>query len=354
MLGSKELADNQSDVDGKISTLLLYDFSQLVIFYNSINQTDWPVCLTQQDFQNLPKHILLKIVFEFKFKDYSTADLLDFYNFVKVGDWPDCDTPEDFQHLSNDVLLEIVLIELTQGSTLKRLSRFPQRKLVENHQYYSDHDQLPIDLKFRTNDIDVYYNTALDGGGTSFGMRMNPVIRKIHSNRKFKHCFEWCAGPAFIGFDLLSSGMCDQLYLADIYGPALEAIDKTVQNMPDKYAGRVHSVKTLGVADLPQDWKFDLVVGSPPHWDPTIPLMITQIAFRDRICADVDWAVHREFFSNIGNHLTDDGVILLQEQTYASGPDMFQHMIDAAGLKIVDCYWEFTRRKIYYIEIVKK
>jgi len=93
-----------------------------------------------------------------------------------------------------------------------------------------------------------------------------------------------------------------------------------------------------------------LVVSNPPH-------------FTDRYEGDIrahdpDWAVHREFFNTIHPHLTNDGVIILQENNRGSTVETFREMIDAAGLEIVFTHGDhkaLTKESIFYfIGIVKK
>jgi methylase of polypeptide subunit release factors len=229
-----------------------------------------------------------------------------------------------------------------------------QQPNIPNSDYFDHNLILSNDSEFKTNDIVVYYNQKLDGGGTSFGQQYTPVIQQIYNNKKFNSCFEWCSGPGFIGFDLLSSGVCDKLYLADIYAPALHAIDKTIQNLPSRYQNKVHPAKIKGIQDLPNSWRFDLVVSNPPHWNPKFGAMYTEMIRHNRIGTDLDWQIHKEFFSNIGLHLNDDATVLLQEQSYGSGPEMFKSMIEESGLTITDCYWEQDKFHYYYLEIKQK
>ena len=112
---------------------------------------------------------------------------------------------------------------------------------------------------------------------------------------------------------------------------------------------------SASVGDLPSDWKFDLVVSNPPFWNLNLGQMITRIRGRDkyRRAVDNDWQIHRDFFANIGQHMNDNGIILLQEASNASGPDTFRDMIEQNGMYISNYYWEPRIEKIYYLEIKK-
>lgn len=292
--------------------------------------------------------------------------LIEFYDQIKDSSWADCRDEDDFKDLPKEILTEMLFrsyklydhidpTPLSQDhAVVNKLSETEVDFICNNREYYYQTPKLSFTKQFNTNDIKIYYDSSLDGGGIAFGLRYQAVIRKIYGDKKFNSCFEWCSGPGFIGFDLLSSGVCDQLYLADIYPPALEAIEKTVNNLPDHYQGRVQWAKIQGIQDLPADWRFDLVVSNPPHWNPETGAMITNLYYRDRICTDMRWEVHQEFFTNISRYLADDGVILLQEHSYGSGPEMFKPYIEQAGLVITDCYWEPINTSHYYLEVKKK
>ncbi len=56
----------------------------------------------------------------------------------------------------------------------------------------------------------VFYEYALDGGGTWEAPHFVSVVRSILQTegiREFKNCLEWCSGPGFIGFALLDEGL---------------------------------------------------------------------------------------------------------------------------------------------------
>jgi 16S rRNA G966 N2-methylase RsmD len=279
---------------------------------------------------------------------------LKFYESIKGQDWPKVSTEDDIQNLPKHILQEIIFtfLEPNINKGLQKLSDLNFRE-IKNSQYYQENPVLDNTSELTINDIKIFYHPDLDGGGTGYGRRYPRVIKEIYGDKIFKNCFEWCSGPGFIGFELLSENICDNLFLADIYQPALTAINKTVMNLPTKYQNKVHSAQIKGIADLPADWKFDLVVANPPHWNHNMGAFITNVRFRDRICQDQDWDLHREFFNHIAPYLNENAVILLQEQSYASGPDMFRSMIEQAGLKVKNCYFEDNHINTYYLEVEK-
>ena len=77
--------------------------------------------------------------------------------------------------------------------------------------------------------IRVHYKKYLDGGGTSFGQNFIPFLHQ-RGMPKQQRVFEWCAGPAFIGFSMLAYGLCETLCLADINKLAVRACEKTIRD----------------------------------------------------------------------------------------------------------------------------
>jgi len=198
----------------------------------------------------------------------------------------------------------------------------------------------------------VEYTYEMDGGGTTFGTDYSEVLKNRYPGKVFKTAYEWCSGPAFIGFDLLDHGLCQSLTCSDIYYPAIACVRNTA------HQNQLFNVEALLLEDLslmPSDRKFDLVIGNPPHFSKSIH----DEWHRNRIILDKDWSIHQNFFDNIASHLTDNGIILLQENLAGSRPDTFKNMIEGAGLKINDWFlsnnfFDSPRSNfIYYIEIVK-
>lgn len=202
------------------------------------------------------------------------------------------------------------------------------------------------------NHYPVQYTYEMDGGGTSFGTDYADILKERYSDRKFETVYEWCSGPAFIGFDLLDHGICSKLVCSDVYYPAIEHIRKTAKLINKD----VDALLLEDVSLLPDTKKFDLVVGNPPHFAHSI----YDMWHRNRIVLDRDWKIHRNFFNNIRPHLNDDAIILLQENLSGSKVETFADMVDESGLKVKDWYtsknfFDSARSNfIYYIEIVSK
>jgi len=172
--------------------------------------------------------------------------------------------------------------------------------------------------------VKVYYKQRLDGGGSTFGQDYISWLKALDMPRQGR-VFEWCSGPAFIGFSMLAHGLCDTLFLADINPWAVEACRRTVER--NGLGGRVTVVHSDNLEQVPESERFDLVVGNPPH-------------FIDRLegnlrAFDAGWEIHRRFYASIGRFLKPAGVCLIQENAQGSKTDDFRRMIADGGLDLV-------------------
>lgn len=201
------------------------------------------------------------------------------------------------------------------------------------------------------NQYRVQHDSWMDGGGTWFGQEYVDIIRQHYPDRVFERCYEWCAGPAFIGYSILDHGLCKSLCASDIYPEAIERVKETaeIHNLAN-----VSAYATGTVVGLPEHEQFDLVVANPPHF-----LECPGDEHYQRIAVDQNWAAHQEFFANIRQHLLPDGIILLQENQAGSlnREQDFEPFIAAAGLEIISVfnspahYTPEHYTQIYYIEI---
>ena len=204
------------------------------------------------------------------------------------------------------------------------------------------------------NQYKVQHDSWMDGGGTWFGQEYIDIIRQRYPDRVFERCYEWCSGPAFIGFGILDHGLCKSLCVSDIYADAIERVKETASI---NKINNVGAYATGAVNDLPSYEMFDLVVANPPHF-----LQCPGDDNYQRIAVDQNWAAHQEFFANIGKHLLPGGVILLQENQAGSlnREKDFEQFIEAAGLEITavidsPTHYDPTQHtQIYYIEIRQK
>jgi len=290
----------------------------------------------------------------------------DFYQTIRDPSWPDCPTVDDITNLPESVVKEILQIHLKKNSELSIHLANENPKLLKNsiefidleyeipnNESYKDLDFIiDNDLAYVVNDITVYYNYTLDGGGTRLALNYIDVLKEVYPGKKFNNCFEWCAGPGFIGFSILANNLCSNLWLGDIYKPAINAINQTISNLSSKYANnQITAMHLSSPGEINTDIKFDLIVANPPHYDWSNKPADAYIIRMFRICSDNEFKIHENFFQNIKKNLAPDGIILLQEASSASGPDTFKPFIEENGLKITRCFYQSANPKIWYLEV---
>ncbi|MCK1621214.1 methyltransferase [Bradyrhizobium sp. 159] len=185
------------------------------------------------------------------------------------------------------------------------------------------------------NGLSVYYIENQNGGGLDYADDYLDLFKDLESGRRFGRMFEWCSGPAFIGYSMLASNICETLCLADCYRPAIDAAQYTAST--NNISDRVTLYEGDGLLALPESEKFDLVVGNPPHFVERNMLEYANV--ESRIYLDDKWLLHRQFFAGIRKHLERDGLIVLFENSRGSHIETFRPMIEAAGLKISGWQW---------------
>lgn len=207
-----------------------------------------------------------------------------------------------------------------------------------------------------TKPIIVNYSSEMDGGGTWFGQDYLPVIQARYGNRCFPNAMEWCSGPGFIGFNLLSHGICDKLWLTDSWAPCIDMIAQTIKT--NDLQDRVQAFTASDLSQWPAIAPLDLVVANPPHY-----LRCPGDSNYQRLAVDQDWQAHQDFYQQIGRFLAPHGVVLMQENQAGSihGADDFRSMIERGGLEI-SAVWPSEQfwfqpgpwAQIYYMEIRRK
>lgn len=194
----------------------------------------------------------------------------------------------------------------------------------------------------------IYYHKDNDGGGTSFGQDYLRIIGEKYPNKQFDNCFEWCSGPGFIGYSILEHGLCKRLFLADMWKPAIDDAEFTRHMLPLDYRKKViiYLLKDIGL--IPTYHKFDLIVGNPPHFLNKIT-KTSQNSVTNRICTDLDWQTHKNFFQNIKKNMLKTSTILIQENSEGSSIVDFEDMIKTNGFVISDVF--SSTNPYYYIEV---
>lgn len=201
--------------------------------------------------------------------------------------------------------------------------------------------------------INVHYSENTNGAGLELRHDCINAIQTFTHGRKFKRCYEWCSGPAFLGYSILGNNMCETLCLSDIFPLAITQSTQTA--VENDLLDAVTIYQSDNWKNIPIDEKFDLIIANPPHFD-VINYWNERWNYEQRIYLDKGWNIHKEFFAGVSQHLIEDGSIILLENAWGSGVNTFQKMIDDAGLKVVGHFLsEFKMdsigRPIYYIHI---
>lgn len=178
--------------------------------------------------------------------------------------------------------------------------------------------------KRRFGGVRVHYMKHLDGGGSDFGQQYVPYLKSRRMPRQAR-VYEWCSGPAFIGFSLLGHGLAETLCLADVNPEAVAVCRRTVAD--NGLTDRVAVYHSDNLKSIPATEQWDLVVSNPPHFVDDL--------IGDLKGHDPDWSLHRAFYAGVGKHLKPDGVICLQENNRGSTAETFRAMIEQAGLRII-------------------
>jgi len=197
------------------------------------------------------------------------------------------------------------------------------------------------------NNFSISYIENYDGGGRYLSPYISDFIRKyaFFKNKNVK-AFEWCSGFGFIGFALLSEGLCNDLCLADINPWTIKCIKKTIYE--NRLEDKVSCYLSDNFQEIPTSESFDLVIANPPNF-------YIENSDRLSLCScDNEWKLHRSFYSNIINYLEPDGLICISEvepymryvffknkkKLYDIRPtcpiDEFKRMINENGLTFVD------------------
>lgn len=250
------------------------------------------------------------------------------YNTFKGPDWPECPPQEEFYTLPEWIQKE--LIEVFKVD--------PYSNNLLPHKQFVCRGEKPIT---------VFYTLDTDGGGSWFGSDYITTIKRKYGDKKFSKVFEWCSGPGFIGFSLLSHNICDRLCFNDLHNPAIELINLTTNYKDNQCSDLVSAYLLKDLRLLPSFEMFDLVVSNPPHFNKNVSLL----SYGNRLGTDINWGSHRHFFKNIKSHLVKDGIILLQENRQGSTVKDFEDMIIESDLKVTDCFDSTTNPDLYYIEI---
>ena len=201
--------------------------------------------------------------------------------------------------------------------------------------------------------IEVLYAPDQDGGGTSFGRELvDYALRAFgpfhESPRRARRCFEFCAGPGFVGFSLLGRGVCSSLVLADVHPASVAAARATVAR--NRLGALVAVYESDALDDIPanESGTWDLVVSNPPHfrsvaaWNAMLRRRAPGAAegasdprhFRG---VDSNWRLHERFYGTVGAFLRrGTGHVVFQENADGSTPGEFWGMLPPLRVERVE------------------
>ena len=151
----------------------------------------------------------------------------------------------------------------------------------------------------------VEYTPDLHGGG----IILAPLFGKILNGKHFNTVFEWCAGPAWIGFWLLEIGICNELVTGDINERSVDMVRKTAQN--NNYNVRAYISNNLD--SIPNYEMFDLVVANPPNYCNIQQSHPFGFMRNDLRPSDIDWEIHNDFYDSVGPYLRKNSNMYISE-----------------------------------------
>jgi len=184
------------------------------------------------------------------------------------------------------------------------------------------------------NGVLVFDKPELHGEGMTIGQDYIRMLNDL-GFKKVERIYEFCSGPAYIGYSLLAHGFCEKLTLADINPVAVECAKKTASYNKIEHLVNIYQSDIFD--GIPSDEKFDLVVSNPPHFPPEMKMGNTELGEVNLKAYDVGWEIHRRFYSGIKEYMQPDGYVVMQENTQG-GMDVetFREMIEDGGGEIID------------------
>lgn len=216
-----------------------------------------------------------------------------------------------------------------------------------------NYDLTPNSHRTMIGDINVCWDWDTYGGGMHFGKCFLPALGERYPQRIFNNALEWCSGDGCIGWGLLAAGVCKQIAFNDIFHGAIDHLNTTVEENPH-VQGRTSIYHGDNIIAVDANEKFDLIVGNPPHLKSNNELRSTD-PHQIRRDIDPNLDTHREFFNNVKNYLTEDGVILFLERMDTTPAD-FRKMVEDNDLVISDTFpvpWGH-RNMFWFLEVKHK
>ena len=175
------------------------------------------------------------------------------------------------------------------------------------------------------------------------------MIKYLYPDRHFQNCLEWCAGPGFIGFRLLSDEIVKSVTMLDCHRPSLDACIETWSNRPARLSNSSMDIVHGSTVSVLEDRTFDLIVANPPNFIDSIDGLSIDIV---RITRDPGMSAHTDFFLNIKKNLKPNGIILLLKGQGGTSPVDHKSVIEQGGLKINRVIIDKSCPTLYYLEVL--
>jgi len=167
-------------------------------------------------------------------------------------------------------------------------------------------------MEFLLENITVYYDERLDGGGTVFGVNALKS-EKIKSFFKSGEVMEMCSGPGFMGFYLNNINLCENLYLVDINEENKNNILTTINKNNLNNISYIQSNCFDNVTEKLKN-NLDMIVSNPPHFKTQRPDGYKSDT-QKLISLDEDMMFHIKFFKQSLQFIKEDGIIILVENS---------------------------------------
>ena len=200
--------------------------------------------------------------------------------------------------------------------------------------------------------LDVSTSNETDGFGFQTCQEAVSIFHQFAEGRRFDSALEWCCGPGYYGLGIWKTGLVRTVSFNDIAPEAEEVMRITFEDNNIDFPFHLSD----NFDNIPKQ-KFDLIVGNPPHFNVNIPseddsIVGTHTYHDDRKMRDLDWEVHKKFYKQVGEYLTDDGSIMLMENWKGSSVETFKSMWEENGLELTKFYSsEDKESRNYYIEV---
>lgn len=173
----------------------------------------------------------------------------------------------------------------------------------------------------------VFDHEDLNGGGLWYAQDFARAMLHFGIGR-CERIFEFCAGPGYIGYNLLASGHCQTLTLADINPRAVEVAQHTA--LYNGIQDRVNVYRSDVLNDIPESEKWDLVVANPPLLHSEGANSVNMLDY------DGNGTLQHRFYATVKKFMNPGGLVLMLYKRGEATPDDFRPMIEAGGGRIVD------------------